>query len=422
MTASGSAMNGGSLLVVGMFLCGCGPAAEPRTPVGTAPDPRDDISADGGDTKDASTDAGLGDAGGLLDAGPALPPYVEGTTCQPLGAELAMLRTATVEDAYPGLRFSSPLFLTAAAGSPWNFVIEQGGRVYVFDGASAAPTKTLFLDLSDVVEAGGEKGLLGFALHPEYDDNRTFFVSYTERDGAQLTSVIARYMSTTSAGMPTVQSGSEEVLLKVEQPYDNHNGGMLAFGPDGFLYIALGDGGSGGDPLGHGQNVSTLLGALLRIDVDTVAPPLRYGIPDDNPFASGAAGAKEIVAYGLRNPWRFSFDETLGDLWIADVGQGAYEEVNHLPFPFPFTVGQGAVNFGWNQREGFVCYPSGDPTGYSSSSTAPVVAYDRSAGQSVTGGYVYRGSAYPALVGNYFFADFALRRGWSTTPGAPPGL
>lgn len=409
-----------SVTVISLLLSACSAVSDPRDSRDGGPVAHDNVSADSGEVFDGTKDAGAEEP--TADAGPMFPPFVSGNSCLPLAAEMPTVRSVELQDAYPGLRFSSPVLLTAAAGSSWNFVVEQAGRIYVFDGAAAAPTKSLFLDLSDVVEAGGEKGLLGLALHPEHESNGVFFVSYTERDEGQLSSVVARYTATSGAGVPAVTSGSGEVLLRVAQPYDNNNGGVLAFGPDGYLYVALGDGGSGGDPLGHAQNTTTLLGALLRIDINSSAPPLRYGIPSDNPLASGAAGAPEVVAYGLRDPRHFSFDRSLGDLWIADVGQGAFEEVNHLPSPFPFLAAGGAVNFGWNRREGFVCYPSGEATGCSSASTDPLVAYDRTAGQSVIGGYVYRGSAHPALVGKYFFADFASRHVWSTSASASPGL
>jgi glucose/arabinose dehydrogenase len=275
------------------------------------------------------------------------------------------------------------------------YVVEQSGRVLRFanrDDASAG----MFADIRDRVASGGEAGLLGMAFDPCFADSGGVYLSYT-RAGAPLTSVISRF--TSRDGGVTLDPASEQVLLTVEQPYSNHNGGNIAFGPDGLLYIGLGDGGSGGDPHGHAQNTQTLLGALLRIDVCGHA---GYDIPPDNPFAQGG-GRGEIYAYGLRNPWRWSFDRKTGDLWLADVGQGAWEEVDRI-------VRGG--NYGWNLREGAHCY-SGDCN--QAGLIDPVAEYSHAEGCSITGGYVYRGQRIAALRGTYLYADYCSGKLWGLT-------
>jgi glucose/arabinose dehydrogenase len=247
--------------------------------------------------------------------------------------------------------------------------------------------------------AGGERGLLGTAFHPDYMSNRRLFVHYSRAgDG---TTVVSELRA--SADRETADPASERVLLTVEDPFPNHNGGQLAFGPDGYLYIGLGDGGSGGDPFGNGQNANALLGKILRIDVDSPAAAGRaYALPPDNPYAAGGtspgAGLPEIWAIGLRNPWRFSFDREFGDLYIGDVGQGSWEEIDRQP-----ADSTGGENYGWNVMEGRHCYQDAcDQAGY----VKPIAEYSHSAGCSVTGGYVYRGQAQPDLQGVYVFADY----------------
>ncbi len=291
--------------------------------------------------------------------------------------------------------FDRPLLVTHAGdGSGRLFVVEQTGRVWIVeDGMRLA---TPFLDLSaSVTPISGysEQGLLGLAFHPAYAENGRLFVSYTDRQG---TSVVAEYA--VAANDPNVvNTASGRELLRVAQPYANHNGGMIAFGPDGYLYISLGDGGSAGDPQGNAQNPWTLLGAILRIDVDGDARP--YGIPADNPFALSGLGAPEIWAWGLRNVWRFSFDRTTGDLYLADVGQNQWEEVNFQPADSP-----GGENYGWNRYEGTHPY-SGGPA--PENMILPVAEYAHSEGGcSITGGYVYRGEAIPDLQGVYFYGDW----------------
>lgn len=292
-----------------------------------------------------------------------------------------------------GLDF--PVDLTAPANDARLFVVEKTGRIRLVkqNALLAAP----FLDLSSLVSGGSEQGLLGLAFHPQYAANGRFFVDYTGTDG---NTRVAEYHVGTDPDR--ADPGSGKVLLTVTQPYSNHNGGQLAFGPDGKLYISLGDGGSGGDPQGHGQNAGDLLGSLLRIDVDGAAP---YAIPPDNPWADSAGARAELWDIGLRNPWRFSFDRATGDLYIADVGQGAFEEVD---VSTAASGGGRGANYGWNIMEGLSCYGAGscDKSGL----TLPVLQYTHQDGCSITGGYVYRGSAIPELAGHYFYADYC--NGW----------
>jgi glucose/arabinose dehydrogenase len=292
---------------------------------------------------------------------------------------LAMTRLASGLDA--------PVFLTAPPGDTRAFVVEQPGRIRVLRGGSVRPTP--FLDITDRVRAGGERGLLGLAFHPAYASNGLFFVYYTRSDGA---SRVARFE--VGADPDLADPGSESVVLDVPQPFSNHNGGMMAFGPGGELFIALGDGGGAGDPNGNGQDTDTLLGSLLRIDVDGAQP---YAIPPGNPFASGG-GRPEIWALGLRNPWRFSIDVPTGRIWIGDVGQDRAEEINRR------SLADAGVNYGWSITEGSDCFQAStcDTDGLA----APFHSYDHDRGCSVIGGYVYRGDAAPALRGQYFFSDF----------------
>jgi len=287
------------------------------------------------------------------------------------------------------------------------FVVEQGGRVQVIQSdltRAASP----FLDVSGRTgfTSGGEAGLLGLAFHPSFAQNRRFFVNYTRNVSGQLQSVISEF--TASPNDPNVTDpNSENILFTVNQPFSNHNGGGLAFGPDGFLYIGLGDGGSAGDPQCHGQSLDTLLGKILRIDVDSPhSPGVNYAIPPGNPLL-GQNARGEIWLYGLRNPYRFSFDAANGNLWIGDVGQNAFEEVDML------TPQQAGANMGWNLREGTHPF-SASCTQTGSMLTDPVFDYDRSQGdQTVIGGRVYHGTKMPALAGRYVFGDFVSGRVWS---------
>jgi glucose/arabinose dehydrogenase len=287
--------------------------------------------------------------------------------------------------------FEAPLLVTNAGdGSGRLFVVEQVGRIRVVrDGP---PKAEPFLDITTLVTAGGEQGLLGLAFHPEFASNGRFFVNYTDTSGD---TVVAEYRA--PGGSDRAHPGSARVLLRIDQPYSNHNGGALVFGPDGFLYIGMGDGGSGGDPHGNGQRLNTLLGKLLRIDVDGGRP---YGIPEDNPFVERSGARPEIWAYGLRNPWRLAFDRATGDLWIGDVGQGEQEEIDLA------RVGRrGGLNYGWNVMEGTECFSPSDGCD-TEGLVRPVAVYPTSLGCAVIGGHVYRGARFPVLQGGYFFADF----------------
>ena len=287
---------------------------------------------------------------------------------------------------------SSPLYLTAPPGDARLFVVEQVGRVRIIRNGSVLTRP--FLDISGIVASGGERGLLSIAFDPNYASSGFFYVNYTDRAGDTR---VERYRVTSDPDVG--DQNSAKLILAVDQPYSNHNGGLVKFGPDGMLYIGMGDGGSGGDPQNHGQNRNTLLGDLLRIDVRTGDP---YSIPADNPYRQDPNARPEIWAYGLRNPWRFSFDPPSGQLYIADVGQNQWEEINAVPANAP------GLNYGWRIMESAHCY---NPSNCSSSGlVAPVHEYSHSDGCSITGGYVYRGTRMSALAGHYFYADYC--RGW----------
>ncbi|MBI5169546.1 MAG: PQQ-dependent sugar dehydrogenase [Candidatus Eisenbacteria bacterium] len=287
-----------------------------------------------------------------------------------------------------GLR--SPVFVTAPAGDPRLFVLEQPGRIRVVRDGKLLERP--FLDLTDRVGFGGERGLLGLAFHPLFARNGFFFVNYTDKDGD---TQIVRFKAGPLSDVADRASASP--VLTVEQPYANHNGGMIAFAPDGMLWVGMGDGGAGGDPHGNGQDPATLLGKMLRLDVDH--PP--YTVPADNPFVQRSGARAEIWATGLRNPWRFSFDRGAPYVYVADVGQNAWEEVNVA------KVTDAGLDYGWNAREGLHAFRAPP---LHRGTTDPVLEYGHSEGCSVTGGYVYRGRAMPALAGTYFFADYC--RGW----------
>lgn len=297
-----------------------------------------------------------------------------------------------------------PLFVTHAGdGSGRLFVVEQGGRVRVVRDGAVSPGA--FLDVSRDISAGGERGLLGLAFPTDYAKHGRFYVNYTDIEG---TTIVVRFTADDPASDTPKVTGPETVL-RVEQPYANHNGGCIVFGPDGHLWIGMGDGGSAGDPNGNGQNPKTLLGSLLRVDVE---PPMRgaatggltYRIPADNGSAANAGWAPEVHAIGLRNPWRFSFDRADGTVWIGDVGQNAYEEIDAVS-----TETVAGANFGWNRWEGDHAYPEGSRAA-TEGHTFPVFEYSHDEGNSVTGGYVYRGTAEPELAGTYLYGDFGA--GW----------
>ena len=288
--------------------------------------------------------------------------------------------------------FSEPVDITHA-GDNRLFVVEQGGIIKILN-ANGTTNATPFLNISSIVLSGGERGLLGLAFHPNYTTNGYFFVNYTNTSG---NTVIARY--SVSSGNSNVANGTGTILMTITQPYSNHNGGCIKFGPDGYLYIGMGDGGSGGDPGNRAQNINEKLGKMLRIDVNSTVAPF-YTSPATNPYV-GVAGNDEIWAIGLRNPWKFSFNRLNGDLWIADVGQSAVEEIDKVANPL--TAG---LNFGWRCYEGNSTYNTAGCLPMSSM-TFPFAQYARSGGAcSVTGGYFYTGSLYPNFQNKYFFTDY----------------
>jgi glucose/arabinose dehydrogenase len=314
----------------------------------------------------------------------------------------APLAGVSLEPVASGL--ADPIGVTNAGdGSGRLFVNERGGRIRVVsaDGTLAGD----FVDLSDRILSGGEQGLLGVAFHPDFAANGRVFVHYSRAgDGATIISEL-----TASTDRRTADPASERVIFTLHQPFANHNGGEIAFGADGYLYIGLGDGGSGGDPMGNGQNQGVLLGKILRIDVDgPQAADRGYAIPDDNPYAAGGVapgdGLPEIWAYGLRNPWRFSFDRGTGDLYIGDVGQGSWEEIDRQP-----ADSRGGENYGWDLYEGTHC----STACASITAILPVAEYSHDAGCAVTGGYVYRGTRQPSMLGTYLFGDYCSGTIWT---------
>ena len=319
------------------------------------------------------------------------------TGCKENSVRQAPSVPSGLETVATGLDF--PLYLTTAPGDDNRlFIVEKGGLIRIIKNGKLLETP--FLDIHRLVSTGGEQGLLGLAFDPGYATNGRFYVSYTDTSGD---SKIVRYRV---SGNPDIaQTAPDRVLLTIDQPFANHNGGNIVFGPDGYLYIGMGDGGSGNDPHGNGQDKTDLLGSLLRIDV---RPQDDYTIPGDNPFISQPSARPELWDIGLRNPWRFSFDRKTGDLYIADVGQNAREEINVAPS----AQGRGkGINYGWNIMEGAICTPGVDPNCNKTGLTLPVLDYDHSNGNcSVTGGYVYRGSAIPGIQGTYFYADYCA--GW----------
>ena len=341
--------------------------------------------------------------GGAFDGGG--PTALPSSSARPGGSAFDPARVTVRLEPFAG-GLAAPLAIADAGdGSGRLFVAEQGGRIRVIrDGRVEA---TPFLDVSGEITSGGERGLLGLAFHPRFPADPRVFVDYTDRNGdTQVSS-----FSVGAPGADRVNPASETRILGVRQPYPNHNGGALVFDPKGMLLISLGDGGSGGDPQGNGQSLDTLLGKILRIDVDYHDATAAYGIPSDNPFATGAAGQRpEIWLTGLRNPWRISFDAATGDLWIGDVGQDAWEEVDVQRADAP-----GGTNFGWNRMEGTHCFLP--PTGCADPGlTLPVSDYGHDLGCTVIGGGVYRGTSQPAIAGGYLFGDYCSGRIWAIDP------
>ena len=311
----------------------------------------------------------------------------------------------SIENAFPNLSFNDPVGIYHAGDySDRIFIIEQEGRIKVFNNDPNVEEYSMFLDITSIVNQDGgytEEGLLGLAFHPNYAENGYFYVNYT--DYGPRRNVIARY-SVDNNDPNEADYGSAVVILEVNQPYSNHNGGQISFGPDGYLYIIFGDGGSSGDPLGHGQDLSTFLGSLIRIDIDNPSGEFNYGIPDDNPFLDIYA-RPEIYAYGLRNMWRFSWDLETGFLWGADVGQNSYEEINII---------NSGLNYGWNTMEANHCFPIGSDCD-SSGLEPPILEYELYVNGvcSITGGYVYRGDVLWNLKGKYIYGDWCTGDIWS---------
>ena len=351
---------------------------------------------------DAAPDAGL-DA--VLDAATPYNPYlprVENDTCRL--PEPPPIGDYVLEEAFPALDFNRPLWFGVAPDDPETlYVVEQGGVIYAFDDDADVRARTEFLRL-DVSRRNNEEGLLGLAFHPDYARNGRLFVYYSASragcpSGASRCAIVSEF---SRMDYRRADPNSERILLSVDQPYGNHNGGDLQFGPDGYLYISVGDGGSAGDPRNHGQNTQTLLGAILRIDIDPDDPDDPYEIPGDNPFTDGEDGRPEIWAWGLRNVWRMSFDFSTGILWAGDVGQNAYEEIDQITAP---------GNFGWRIREGRHCYRAQQCQ--EEGLVEPLYEYPRDQGESITGGVVYRGPRLPELWGAYLYADYDTGRFWA---------
>ena len=311
-----------------------------------------------------------------------------------------LLQSIDVEVAFPNLSYERMVFLTHAGdGTDRLFLVLQPGRIMVFPNQSDVENAEVFLDIRDRVnDRGNEEGLLGLAFDPGFAENGHFYVYYSASNPRR--SVLSRFSASEEQGNPD----SERVILEVSQPYSNHNGGAIHFGADGYLYVALGDGGSAGDPRGNGQDPDTLLGSILRIDPTVASSYGNYSVPEDNPFVGVSGSRDEIWAFGFRNPWRFSFDPETGDLWAGDVGQRGYEEID--------LVKRG-LNYGWNVMEGFHCYPPSVSSCQQDGLEPPLVEYPlTSRNCAVTGGYVYRGSRAPLLQGAYLYGDFCSGRIW----------
>lgn len=313
----------------------------------------------------------------------------------------------SLSQAFPSVpTFSLPVELVQVQdGTQRWFVVQQRGIIYVLQNDSTTSQRKIFLNLSGIVsQTGSETGLLGLAFHPNYSTNRTFFVSYTRSVSGVLRSFVSRF-TTSATNADSAIVSSEQVLLNIEQPFSNHNGGQILFGSDGMLYVSIGDGGSGGDPGNRAQNRTLLLGKILRINIDSTQPGLQYAIPQDNPYAQDTTNLrKEIWAYGLRNVWKMSFDLPTGRLWAGDVGQNQFEEI---------SIVRKGENYGWRLMEAFTCF---NPTTNcnNGSLTLPVFAYNHSANDaSITGGFVYRGSQIPALSGKYVYGDYISGRIWA---------
>lgn len=354
-----------------------------------------------------------------LGAAPAVA-TVRNIDLEPSGALTALdpvTPVAPVTAAAPAIRtqllvsgLSEPVFITSARdGTGRLFIVEKTGTIRIWK--NGALNATPFLSIPTLVSSGSEQGLLGLAFPKNYSTTHKFYVDFTRADGD---TIVAEYRSGTTGNPDVADPHTRHTLLHIYQPYDNHNGGMLAFGRDGYLYIGMGDGGSGGDPGNRAQSLNTLLGKILRIDPSGPSSTKPYRIPSSNPFV-GRTGLDEIWSYGLRNPWRYSFDDATGNLWIGDVGQNTWEEVDRTTWISSSHPAARGLNFGWRVMEGRSCYnpPSGCNT---SGKTLPPVVYSHVNGRcAVTGGYVYRGSAIAGLAGAFVFGDYCSGEIWETT-------
>ena len=321
----------------------------------------------------------------------------------PPGVPKSDIRTVELVPALGGLEFNKPLALVFHAdGTETGYIVEQSGRVLSITTQDGQWEASEFLNIEGRVnDRGREEGLLGLALSPNFPSEPHVFVNYTAADPRR--TVISRF-SVSSSDLFVAEPASEKVILEVAQPYSNHNGGQLLFGPDGYLYIGFGDGGSAGDPRNNGQNPGTLLGTIVRIDVSDLDSTGTYTIPESNPFVGREGAMPEVWAFGLRNPWRFSFDRDTAELWAADVGQNEREEVN--------LVNPG-LNYGWNVMEGSLCYGRSSQECNTEDLELPIAEYGRDGGCSITGGYVYRGKRILGLYGSYVFGDFCSGKIWS---------
>ena len=381
------------VLLLAVFLAGCGG--------GGGSDGRPSGMQSG-------TQPGAGNPGGGT---PPEPPFglVSRASVAPLAIPLSggVIGSYDLEEAFPSLTFPAAVLLVAVPGENRLVVIEQSGVVRAFTDSDTAASTRAVLDLSGRVVFAGEQGLLGLAFDPDFVTNRFIYVHYILSGPRR--SRIARF--TWDAGADQVALASEKIILEVLQPYSNHNGGMLAFGPDGYLYISFGDGGDGGDPQDHAQNPGDMLGSLVRIDVHPANPSDPYDIPIDNPFLGQAGILPETYAFGLRNPWRFSFDRGMGTLWLGDVGQGSREEIDII---------RAGGNYGWRVYEGDL--PFNNPLNLPASDfDGPVIDYGRSDARAIIGGYVYRGSRIPSLQGRYVHGDNSTGNIWALSYDAGSG-
>lgn len=395
-----------ALLILLLAACGAPQANQDAAPILAAtPHASTPTSAAGAEPSAEAPADQAGDSA-AVDAQILVPTPMAANDADPASTTDPATQTFVLDEIATGL--TKPLFVTHAGdGSRRLFILEQPGTIRII--ADGVLLEQPFLDIREqVTDAGNEQGLLGLAFAPDYADSGIFYLNYTGADGDTR---IARFRVTT-ADPNVADPGSEEIILTIEQPARNHNGGTLQFGLDGMLYIGMGDGGGANDTYGHGQNPATLLGKLLRIDVsDPDASP--YAIPADNPWVTndwdGVDVRDEIIAVGLRNPWRFSFDRATGDLWIGDVGQNQYEEINRVSPPVARPH-----NFGWPIMEGMHCFRSDECA--QEGLVLPVAEYEHRGHCSVTGGYVYRGVAFPAMQGIYFYGDYCSGTVWALAP------